>query len=256
MNSKKRKIDICITPNIIDLFDVTQKKIVIVDVFRATSAMCVALNNGASEVIPVSTIEDAKTYKEKKNLYNQKYLVAAERNGLIVPGFNLGNSPLLYANKNLTKQSLVITTTNGTLAIEKAKESELGMVLASFLNASAVAKYLLCENNHLNELNDVLILCSGWKGRSCIEDVLLAGLLCNKLLSDNQCESDSDSVLLARNMYELAKTNIFDFLSNSSYRKRMNLDEDVKYCLQIDTMETVPVCCQTNEKLFFYSPKK
>ncbi len=185
MNTKKN-IDICLTPSIIDLFDLSNKKVVIIDVFRATSAMCVFLNNGGKCVIPVSSIEDAEKYKNQINTQDDsKYLVAAERNGKIVSGFDLGNSPLLYHERSFKGVSLAITTTNGTIAINKAKNAGNGMLLASFLNVSSIIEYLSYENS------DVLIVCSGWKGRSCVEDILLAGLLSEKLLSTNKFYADS-----------------------------------------------------------------
>ncbi len=232
----KRKIDICLTPSMIDLFDLSNKQIVIIDVFRATSAMCVFLNNGGKDVIPVATVEEAELYKQKmNNISSDKYLVAAERNGVIVPGFDFGNSPLLYDGVNFDNVSLVITTTNGTIAIEKSKKAGKEMLLASFLNASALVEHILNEHK-----GDLLIVCSGWKGRFCVEDVLLAGFLSKKLLINNEFHSVSDSVLMAKHMYQLAKSNMFDFLLNSSYSKRMNLDQDMKYCLQIDIMSIVP----------------
>ena len=233
----KRNIDVCLTPFMIDLFDLSNKKVIVIDVFRATSAMCVFLNNGGKEVVPVSTIDEAKKYKNKiHDFSSMKCLVAAERNGSIVPGFDLGNSPLLYHGKNFQDMSLVITTTNGTLAINKSKHAGPGMLLASFLNANAVVDHVCCDTE-----NDILIVCSGWKGRFCIEDVLLAGLLVKKILLNDTFTSDSDSVLLARELYVSAQSNLLGFLSNSSYRKRMNLDEDVRYCLQRDIMNIVPI---------------
>ena len=197
----KNNIDICLNPSIINLFDLSTKKVVIIDVFRATSAMCVFLNNGGECVIPVSTIEDAEKYKNKINTEDdRKYLVAAERNGEIVPGFDLGNSPLLYHERSFKGVSLAITTTNGTIAINKAKNAGNGMLLASFLNVSSIVEYISYEKS------DILIVCSGWKGRSCIEDILLAGLLSQKLLSTNKFFSDSDSILLSKNTYNLAQS--------------------------------------------------
>ena len=232
----KNKIDICLTPSIIDLFDLSNKQVVVIDVFRATSAMCVFLHNGGERVIPVANIEDAMQYKNNINcVYEKKYLVADERDGAIVPGFDFGNSPLSYQNKDFRNVSLAITTTNGTLAINKAKMAGHGMLLASFLNASSIVDYISSCSN------DVLIVCSGWKGRLCMEDILLAGFLSDKLLLNKQFYSDSDSVILSRNMFDLAKSNLFQFLADSAYRTRMDLDEDVKYCLRTDIMDLVPV---------------
>ena len=231
----KRKIDICLTPSLLDLFNLAEKNVIIIDVFRATSAMCVFLNNGGKEVIPVSSVDEAELYKQSSHSSINNCLVAAERDGAIVPGFDLGNSPLLYHDKKFNNTSLVITTTNGTFAIEKFKKNTGQMLLASFLNATAIINHILASTG------DLLIVCSGWRGRFCIEDLLLAGLLSHKLLSSNSFYSDSDSVLLGKNIYDLAKLDMSHFLSHSAYNKRMDLDDDMAYCLQTDTMDIVPV---------------
>ena len=237
-NNTKRNIDICFTPSMIDLFDLRLKKVVVIDVFRATSAMCVFLNNGGDRVFSLSKVEDA--LKMKHNLSTESFLFAAERNGSIVSGFDLGNSPLLYDGKNFDGISLAITTTNGTKAIEKSKKAGNGILLASFLNISAVV-------DHINNVDnsDVLIVCSGWKGRFCIEDALLAGFLSQKLLENQEFYSNSDAVLMSNNLYDVSKKNLHNFLLKSSYKQRMNLDEDIKYCLQVDIMRCVPIWSPT-----------
>jgi len=230
-----RKIDICLTPFMLDLFDLSNKQVVIIDVFRATSAICMFLHNDGEFVVPIATLEDAKMLKKMKKCQNN-YLFAAERNGEIVPGFDLGNSPLLYDGKSFSNNALLITTTNGTAAIEKSKYLSKGMLLASFLNVQSVVDYIINS-----EKSNVLIVCSGWKGRTCVEDILLGGLISKKLLVSSDFYTDSDSVFLAQKMYDVSSKNIFQFLSSSSYRMRMNLDEDVKYCLQMDIIDSVPV---------------
>ena len=243
----KRTVDICLTPSMMSLFNLSNKQIVIIDVFRATSAMCVFLNNGGSEVVPVGTIEEAEFYKNKKSAQGSKYLVAAERNGEVVSGFDLGNSPLMYDGKIFNELSLVITTTNGTNAIEKSKNNCGSMLLASFLNATAVINYIKSS-----EYNDVLIVCSGWRGRFCVEDLLLAGLISSSLLFNSEFISNSDSVLLAENMYNFSKKDMYNFLLKSSYLKRMNLHQDVKYCLQRDIMDIVPIWSFDNNQKDVY----
>ena len=230
-----RQIDICFTPNMINLFNLSNKQVVIIDVFRATSAMCVFLNNGGNRVIPVHSVQKAESFN---NVNKEDFLLAAERNGQIVKGFDLGNSPLSYHGKDFTNKSLVITTTNGTMAIEQARDLCHGMLLASFLNISVVANYLISQITQ-----DVLIICSGWKDRVCIEDCMLAGLLSTKLLSTNCFQSNSDSVLISEGLYN----SNFALLNSSSYVKRMgvqkntDLKKDIEYCLQKDIMNTIPI---------------
>ena len=73
-----RQIDICFTPNMINLFDLSNKQVVIIDVFRATSAMCVFLNNGGNRVIPVHSVQKAESFN---HVNKEEFLLAAERNG-------------------------------------------------------------------------------------------------------------------------------------------------------------------------------
>ena len=114
--------------------------------FRATSAMCTAFENGIKSMIPVEHIEQAIEYKK------QGYLVAAERKGEVVEGFQLGNSPFHYMDEKLKGETTVITTTNGTRAIEVSKEAHK-VIIGSFLNISAICNYLKAQNR------DVLLLC-------------------------------------------------------------------------------------------------
>ena len=78
--------------------------------------LCTAFHHGVEKIIPVSTLQEAKEYK------NKGFHVAAERKGKIVDGFDYGNSPLSYRNDKLKGETLVLTTTNGTNAINIAKD--------------------------------------------------------------------------------------------------------------------------------------
>ena len=235
---RKNNIDVCLTPYLIDLFDVQNKIVVVIDVFRATSAICTALHSGIQEVIPVSTLDEAKTYLCKDN-----YLVAAERNGAIVPGFDLGNSPLDYLDQEkLKNHSLVITTTNGTIAIERSKNAK-ALILASFLNISSVVQFLV------EYRQDVLIICSGWKGRVCNEDMVLAGMIINQL-KKHTFHLSQDSANLVLNLYKLCQDDIYNFVIKSSYLNRANMHpleikeklyNDIKFCLKVDVINSVPI---------------
>ena len=117
-----------------------------------------------------------------------------------------------------------------------SKKNNKGLILASFLNLTSVVNYLLNSDN-----SDILLVCSGWKGRECIEDILLAGLISQKLDDNYSFSITSDTVLISKLLYKDASQNLFNYILNSSYMKRLNLKEDVKYCLQQDTMQVVPI---------------
>ena len=146
------------------------KNVIILDVLRATTTMTIALANGAKEIIPTENIATAvRVAKGSRNS-----LLCGERNGKIVDGFNLGNSPLEYTNEVVKDKSLVFSTTNGTLAIIKSKFAK-HCLLCSFINVSAIVDYV----NSVNE--DFIIICSGKLNDFCLEDAVCAGLLLTKL---------------------------------------------------------------------------
>lgn len=226
------KIEVSFTPETYHLYENTESIVVVTDVLRATSAICTALHYGAKEIIPVSTIEEAQAYKDKG------FLVGAERNGEKIETFDFGNSPYDYMGENIVDQSIVLTTTNGTIAINMASSS-YQVIIGAFTNLNAVKKYLLSQKDR-----DVLVLCSGWKGRYNLEDTLFAGALVDELNKEHFFETIEDSALSAMYLYNIAKDDPYKFLINSSHRRRLkklNLKQDVRYCLSLDQTAIVPV---------------
>ena len=226
----KPRVEVCFTPNLFPLHIEDFQVVVVIDVLRATSAICTAFHYGVKKIIPVSKLEEAIEYKEKG------YLVAAERKGKIVPGFDYGNSPFTYMNQNLKNKTLVLTTTNGTKAINTAKNVE-SLIIGSIINLNAVC-------NHLIELKkNVLLLCSGWQNKFCLEDTICAGAITDQLLNSRDFISESDSSIASKYLFLSAKDNYFGYLKASSHRKRLkklNLNQDIKYCLTPNQTNVVP----------------
>ncbi len=227
----KRKIEVCFTTTLFPLFKNDNAHIVVVDVLRSTSAICAAFANGAIEVIPVPTVEEAKTYKDKG------YLVAAERDGVKLDFADFGNSPFNFAPETVGGKVLAYSTTNGTSAITQA--SGLTVSIGSFLNLTAVAKWLINQNE-----GDLTILCSGWKGKFCMEDSLFAGALCEILLTHPNFYTKCDSVNASLELWQIAKKNMplfFDKIAQRHRLKKMGLDDVIEYCFTIDLTTVVPV---------------
>ena len=114
MLDQRKRIEVCFTPGEYSYYKDEFEIVVVIDVLRATSAMCAAFDNGILSIIPVPTIEEALEYKKKG------YLVGAERKGQIVEGFDFGNSPFSYMLPELKGQTVVLSTTNGTKSINSA----------------------------------------------------------------------------------------------------------------------------------------
>src|SRR5690606_21598926 len=88
---------------------------VVIDIFRASSSICYGIHNGAEAIIPVLTVEECIKYN------SNGFLLAAERNGAVVEGFAIGNSPFSYTEDKVRGKTIVLTTTNGTRSIQLSK---------------------------------------------------------------------------------------------------------------------------------------
>jgi 2-phosphosulfolactate phosphatase len=227
----KLNIEVCYTPQAYELFHNPNAVVVVVDILRATSAITTAFYHGVSKMIPVASIEEAKKYKERG------YLVAAERNGEVVDGFDLGNSPFGYMNNKVKGQTIAITTTNGTLAIEAARAASK-VVIGSFLNMDALITFLKKEKK------DVLFVCAGWKNKFNLEDTLFSGAIAHELVYKYGYDTHCDSTIAAMHLNSVAKHDFFGFLANSSHRTRLaklDLERDIKYCLTPNQCPVIPV---------------
>lgn len=224
-----RTIDVCLTPELLHLYDISGRIVVVVDILRATSCMTTAIAHGIEKIIPVATLEECRLLQE------QGYLAAAERDAKKAEGFELDNSPYSYQNPALKGKTIAMTTTNGTLAITRSRQANQ-VIIGSFLNKAAIIAYLASRTD------DVLVLCAGWKGKVNLEDTLFAGAVADGL--ENQCDIEHDSALAAQILYEHAKYNMIKFLACSSHVRRLhrlNLARDIEFCLREDVYDVIPV---------------
>jgi 2-phosphosulfolactate phosphatase len=152
------EINVCLTPALIPLFDVEDYVVVIIDIFRATTSICYGIENGAEAIIPVSQVEECIAYQQK----HPDYLLAAERNGEVVEGFDFGNSPFSYTQDKVAGKTIVLTTTNGTHALHLSRKAKK-VIIGSFLNLSAVCDWLKTQQDN------ILLVCAGWKNNFNLE---------------------------------------------------------------------------------------
>jgi 2-phosphosulfolactate phosphatase len=228
---EKRRLHVCLTPALLPTFKVEEYVVVVIDILRATTSMCVAFGHKVASIVPVETVEECATWKAKG------YLGAAERNGEMIPGFDFGNSPYSYMQPDLAGKHLAMTTTNGTQALHQAHQ--LGapkIVIGAFSNMSVLNQWLLSQEH------SVLLLCSGWKNRVNMEDTIFAGAVARTI--GNHFESLDDAAQIARTFFWSANLQKRRFFERSSHYNRLihlNLQEDVKYCMKKDTHPVLPV---------------
>lgn len=231
MIDTRKHVEVCFTPGEYDYYKSEYEIVVVIDVLRATSAICAAFDNGIKSIIPVPTIEEAMDYKKRG------FLAGAERKGQIVEGFDFGNSPFSYMNEDFKGKDVVLSTTNGTKALDIAKDAEI-VVVGSFLNLEALCIWLAEQDKN------VLCLCSGWQDKFNLEDTICAGAISEFLITTGKFTSDEDSSVAAKYLYLSAKDNYFGYLKSSSHRRRLknlNLNEDVKYCLTPNQTNVIPI---------------
>lgn len=235
------KVTVCISPALYPFYAQKETIVIIVDIFRATTSMCAAFNNGARSIRTVATVEEAIHYKEKG------HLVAAERNVKKCDFADFGNSPFDFTHEKVAVKEIIFTTTNGTRAIEMALDAD-EILIGAFSNITTLT-------NHCNsKKKNVLILCSGWNNRFCLEDTLFAGALTEKLIKTGKFCSDSDATLAALELWKIAQPDLLNYICSTEHYERLKsngLENSVEYCLTEDTTPVLPVYNKISNTFIF-----
>lgn len=213
---------------------------VVFDVLRATSSMVTALSHGAVSIEPTRSVSDAVRLKHLR----VDFLLAGERNGVRIRSdatggidFDLGNSPREFTPAVVMGRSIVMTTTNGTRALQACRGASKTLI-CSFLNLRATAEYV--ANLHMESL---LLICSGTGERVAYEDVLCAGALIDLMRTGHGHMPLTDSALMAQRLYQLEEPDLEGALARSVNGQRLialpELREDVAFCAQRDRFQVV-----------------
>ena len=216
--------------------DLSQTVCVVFDVLRATSSMVTALANGAREIIPVCEISEAVALRQAR----PDLLLAGERDGVRIlraqtgsVDFDLGNSPREFTRERVAGRSIVMTTTNGTRALQACRGARRVLV-GSFLNLSSVADWLTRER-----VERLLVVCSGTQEEAAYEDVLGAGALCDAVWEQFVSGHVADSAQTAREIFRQGRGDLLAAVQRARNARRLlalpDLREDVALCLQRDT---------------------
>jgi len=233
MENNQPTLYTCLSPALLNLYDLKNAVVVIIDVFRATSTIASVLKNGAKCIIPVDTVAKAIDISKKIDA-----IAAGERDGQIAEGLQHGNSPLEYGHDFIAGKTLVLTTTNGTKLLQMALDNNADTIITgSFPNLSAVCKFLIEQNKN------VVLGCAGWKDRFNIEDTLFAGAVISKIKEYFTIHCDSS--LTAELLYNTNKHDIVGFAPNLTHYHRLvdrfGLIEDINFCLTPDVADVLVV---------------
>jgi 2-phosphosulfolactate phosphatase len=225
------QLNVCLTPALIPLYSVEDHIVVIIDIFRATSSICYGIENGADAIIPVSQVEECAAYREM----GLDHLLAAERDGTVVEGFDFGNSPFSYTKEKVAGKTVVLTTTNGTHALHLSRSAKK-IVIGSFLNLTSLCNWIKTQDEN------ILLVCAGWKNNFNLEDTLFAGAVIEQLKGANF--KLDDAAIAANDLFQLGKHDISDYLKKTSHSerlKKLGIEKDIEFCLQVDIATAIPI---------------
>ena len=219
-----------------DVIQAVRRKdlVVVIDVLRCTSSILNAFANGAKQVVPTKTLDEAC------RLHREHFgsLLAGERRGVSPRGFDLGNSPLEFTRERVYGKTLIFTTTSGTAALTRSRKADW-VLIGAFLNAGAVARKAI-EIAEREEIGVSLVL-SGRKGRFSLEDFLCGGAIAKRL---QEKESDLlDSTLGALFAFKQAEGNLCGNVmmgEHAKYLIDMGFKRDITFSCQLDLYQIVP----------------
>jgi 2-phosphosulfolactate phosphatase len=229
---EKGHVEVCFSPGLFpDILTQGDFVVVLVDVLRATTTICTAIGNGVEAIIPVATHEEARRLKSRG------FLVASEKDGVQLDWADFGNSAFSFTRDAIGGQTLVYCTTNGTRALHIAGSAS-SIAIGAFINISALTRWLSRQQR------DVVILCSGWKNKFCLEDTLFAGALTQRLLETDAFRTECDSAHAAMDLWSLAEGDVPAYVEKAAQRhrlKRLGLDDVIPYSFGLDQVDVVPV---------------
>lgn len=230
-------IDVVFTPVLLPFSDLMGKTVVVADILRATTTITFAMANGAVNVTPVLTPDDAFQLAANQ----PDTLIGGERYGRKVEGFDLGNSPREYTKAIVSGKRIILTTTNGTRTLQACRSARQVLV-GSFLNLRAVIHFLIQVEGEL------VFVCSGREGGFCTEDTVFAGACVDALQNGRRTTSIdrqlTDSAAAARFLYRQHKGDLLNMLKNcyhGRYLASIGLAADLEFCAQTHLVDVVPL---------------
>lgn len=229
-----RIADVALLPREMEKLEADGHTAVVIDVLRASTTIVTALANGASHVIALDTVEAARNRQARE----PELLLCGERDARPLPGFDLGNSPREYTRGRVEGKGLILTTTNGTRALQAADKAGAGtIVVGALTNRQAVVDFCAASS-----LGPLILVCAGCQGRFSLEDALCAGALIAGLGADLAL-TDAARACLA--LYEhWGPDQLISVVADCEHGQRLQrkgYGEDITLAMAVDTWPVVPI---------------
>jgi 2-phosphosulfolactate phosphatase len=239
-----KRIDVAFLPHQVEPEDLRERTVIVTDVLRATTTVIAAMAHGCQRVLPQPSVESARDCHSR----HPQAILGGERRGQIIPGFHQGNSPVEYRPENIAGKTLILATTNGTVAMERCRLAQRTLI-GAMINLTAVAQ-------QIPQHESVTVICSGTDGEFTSEDILFAGALIEKLIPDGQLQAClerhnqlSDRGLIALHHWLSVKRAIQEGQSLVDFFRlarggvnlvKIGLIHDLVFAANIDSHQNVP----------------
>jgi 2-phosphosulfolactate phosphatase len=226
------RVDVAVTPDGLDPAAVAKSTVLVIDVLRASTCIVTALANGCAAIVPVASPEDAR----RRAASLDGALIAGERRGEPLAGFDLGNSPLEFTRGRVGGRTVVMTTSNGTRALMAARPAP-AVAVAAFINHAAAVAWALAGGR------DVLLLCAGERGARSLEDDVCAGMLVERITAGDATAAPTAVAERALGVARPYGKDVGRLAQDSSWARHLSSvgrGRDVAACLALDTRSLVP----------------
>jgi 2-phosphosulfolactate phosphatase len=233
------RIDVVPTADVVTPDRVDGVTALVIDVLRASTTIITALASGAAAIVPVAEPDDARRRA------GAGIVVAGERRGEKLDGFDLGNSPAEFAVTPMSGRTVVFTTSNGTRALLAARGAA-AVAIAALINLSAAASWAAAQGR------DTTVVCAGDLGAVSLDDHVCAGLLVDRLRSrvpGARLTADAEEAWRVARPYA---GDVGRLATDSRWARRLATaghGADVRACLVLDTTSLVPVYVPNVDKI-------
>lgn len=227
-------IDVLVLPQLGKDRELVNKRIVVLDVLRATSTIVTALYNGATEVIPVQEYDEALNLV--RSIGRNICLLGGERKGLKIEGFDLGNSPLEYTREQVDGKKIILCTTNGTKTIKTFRNGG-EVLIGSYLNMERLVAYLI------KDPQDTTLVCSGREGVLCLEDLACAGMIAQLVAGVVEAELTDAAQVAIFSAKQNSNESLVKFTSQTEHGRYLNsigMGEDLNFCTTLNSAPIIP----------------
>ncbi|MGH7582361.1 MAG: 2-phosphosulfolactate phosphatase [Gemmatimonadales bacterium] len=232
-------VDVAFSPRDLAPGEVAGRTVIVVDVLRATTCICAALDRGARAVIAVAEIDEAARLGEA--LGTDSAILAGERNSVRIPGFQLGNSPLEMTAENVRGRTVIMTTTNGTPALLAANGAR-EVLIGAAVNLTAIGAH---ARRALDERGELLVLCAGRQHGFGLDDAYIAGCLAVLALGGSRRRKGlNDAALAAVDLVSRYRRRVERVLALSRAGReltRLGFRDDVIAAAAVDAHPVLPI---------------